>query len=134
MKLKFPYQVRTSPIFGPVPTIKLKLPLKTVEGLETFAFLFDTGADITSLPISVIDKLGVDINKCKKIKMSGFEGSTIIVYLSRITIVLANKAFSIPCVFNPNINVAILLGRARILDKFTITLDAKKKVATFQEI
>ena len=134
MKLKFPYQVRTSPIFGQVPTIKLRLPLKTIEGIEVFTFLFDTGADVTSMPISAAEKLGIDIKKCKKILMSGFEGSTITVHLSKISLVLDGKSFTIPCVFNPNINVALLLGRAGILNKFTITMDAKKKVAIFQEI
>lgn len=46
----------------------------------------------------------------------------------------AVKTFEIPCVFNPNEEVPILLGRAGIIDKFNILLDGKKKEIVFEEI
>jgi hypothetical protein len=134
MKLTFPYHVRKSTLYGDTLTIKLLLKVATPKGPIPFVFLFDTGADITSLPISAIDQLGIDINKCKKVKMSGFEGSSIEMYISTIDIQFKNKSFKVPCVFNPNNSVPILLGRTGIIDKFTITLDAKKKAAEFKEI
>ena len=66
--------------------------------------------------------------------MSGYEGSTILVYRSQIRIVFNKRAFVIPCVFNPNEDVPILLGRAGILDKFSILLDGKRKQIYFEEI
>lgn len=65
--------------------------------------------------------------------MSGFEGSTIPVHKSRIKIKFNKKSLSIPCVFHPNDNVPILLGRAGILDKFNIFMEGKKKEITFEE-
>jgi hypothetical protein len=66
--------------------------------------------------------------------MSGYEGTTISVYRSKIAINFNNKKMVIPCVFNPNEEVPILLGRAGIIDKFNITLDGKNKAIIFEEI
>ena len=134
MRLKFPYENRLSESFGIIPTITLWLDVLSVKGPEPFFFLFDTGADVTSLPVTAAKKVGVDLDKCPEEQMSGFEGTSITVFRSKVKILFNNKPFVIPCVFNPNKEVPLLLGRAGILDKFTITLDAKKKIATFEEI
>lgn len=134
MKLKYPYGIKTDPSFGSILTVKVLLEVGSPKGLAPFIFLFDTGADITSLPTSAAEKLGIDLDKCPKEPMSGYEGTTILVYRSQIELYFNKKAFNIPCVFNPNEEVPILLGRAGILDRFTIHLDAKKKEALFEEI
>ncbi len=134
MKLKYPYGIKYSPAFGQIPTIKIFLPVEYPGGTEPFSFLFDTGADITSLPASAAEKLGIDLDKCPKEPMTGYEGTTISVYKSQIKIRFNKKSFTIPCVFHPNEEVPILLGRAGILDKFIIVFDGKKKEITFEEI
>lgn len=134
MKLKYPYEISPSEDFGIIFTIKLLVPVKSPRGDVRFVFLFDTGADVTSLPASAAEKLGIDLDKCPQIPMSGYEGTTIFVYKSQIKIRFNDKLFTIPCVFNPNEEVPILLGRAGIIDKFTIIMDAKKKTITFEEI
>lgn len=134
MKLRFPYQTKFSPDFGLIPSVEIRLRIKSVSAIETFDFTFDTGAEITSMPVSAGIKLGINIKKCPQVKMSGFEGTIISVYKSKINVLFNKKSFIIPCVFHPNEKVPLLLGCAGILDKFTITLDAKKKIATFEEI
>ncbi len=134
MKLRYPYGIKYSPSFGHILTIKIFLSVEYPGGTEPFMFLFDTGADVTSFPASVAEKLGIDLDKCPKEPMSGFEGSTVLVYRSKIKIKFNQKSFELPCVFNPNEEVPILLGRAGIIDKFTIVLDGTKKAVTFEAL
>lgn len=134
MKLKYPYGIKYSPEFGSIPTIKLLLQVASPQGQVPFIFLFDTGADVTSFPISAAKKLGIDLDQCSQDPMSGFEGTTILVYRSQVQINFNNKSFKIPCVFNPNEEVPMLLGRAGIVDKFNILLDGRSKQIIFEEI
>lgn len=66
--------------------------------------------------------------------MTGYEGTSVLVYKSQIKIRFNKETFIIPCVFNSNEEVPILLGRAGIIDRFNIVLDAKNKEITFEEI
>ena len=82
MKSKFPYGISSSSGFGIIPTIFLWLNVQSPSELIPFSFLFDTGADVTSFPASSAKKLGVDLDKCPQEPMSGYEGTTILVYKS----------------------------------------------------
>jgi len=99
-----------------------------------FSFLFDTGAELTSFPVSAAEKLGIDLDKCSREAMTGYEGTTILAYRSKIKLEINSQILNIPCVFNPNEEVPILLGRAGILDKFKIILDGKKEEIIFEGI
>lgn len=134
MKLRYPYEIKSSSSFGNLLTIRLWLSVESPSGLKPFYFLFDTGADVTSLPASAAERLGIDLDTCPKEPMSGYEGSTIFVYKSTITIHFNRRKLTVPCVFNPNEDVPILLGRAGIIDRFTVTLDGRKKEIVFEEI
>lgn len=134
MKSKFPYGISSSSSFGTIPTIFLWLNVESPSGLIPFSFLFDTGADVASFPASAAEKLGIDLDKCPQEPMSGYEGTTILVYKSDITINFNSKKVIVPCVFNPNEDVPILLGRAGIIERFNIMLDGKHKAITFEEI
>jgi len=133
MKFHFPFASKSTVSFGTIPTLSLWLSLETPIGLIPFYFLFDTGADVSSLPTSSAEKLGIDLDTCPKEPMSGFEGTTIFVYRSQIRIHLIKNSFAVPCVFNPNEDVPILLGRAGIIDRFTIVSDGRKKEMIFEE-
>jgi len=134
MKLRYPYEIKSSSTFGNIPTITFWLNVESPTGSMPFFFLFDTGADVTSFPISAAEKLGIDLDKCPEEPMSGYEGTTISVYRSQVKIIFNNKSFSVPCVFNPNEEVPILLGRAGILNRFNILLDGRKKEIVFEKI
>ena len=130
--MRFPYNNIKSSDLGDLLTPTFWLPVQAQAKVVPFFFLFDTGADLTSLPVSAALSLGVDLEKCPKEEMEGYEGKPVIVYRSEIKIYMDNRRFKIPCVFTPIEHVPILLGRAGILDKFTITLDAKKKEVIFK--
>ncbi len=134
MKSRYLYENKLSFEFGNIPTIKILLGVESPKHLIPFYFLLDTGADVSSLPASAAPKLGIDLKKCPKIPMSGFEGSIISVYKSKIKVTFNKKSISIPCVFHPDDDVPILLGRAGILNRFNIFLDGKKKEIIFEEL
>lgn len=134
MKLKFPYGTSYTPGFGNLLSINVLLSVETIRGFTPFFFVFDTGADVTSFPASIATKLGVDLDKCPRESMTGYEGTTILVYRSKIKIQFNKEGFEIPCVFNPKEEVPIILGRAGIIDKFNILLDGKNKEIIFEEI
>lgn len=134
MKLKYPYGIKYSPDFGHILTIKIFLSIEHPRGSEPYLFLFDTGADATSLPVSAAEKLGVDLDQCPQVPMTGYEGTAVLVYRSNIKIIFNKKSFKIPCVFHPNEEVPIILGRAGIIDRFNILLDAINKEIVFEEI
>jgi len=134
MKLTYPYESKPSETFGTILTVSLWIDVYSPRGPLPFLFLFDTGADVTSLPNSAAKKLGIDLDKCPRLPMGGYEGTTVSVYKSQIRIRFNHKLFTIPCVFHPNEEVPILLGRAGVLDKFNIVLDGKRKQIFFEEI
>lgn len=134
MQLKYPYGIKYSPELGSILTIKLLLQVESPDGLAPFIFLFDTGADITSFPISVAAKLGIDLDQCPQEPMTGYEGTVVLAYRSNIKIRFNKKSFELPCVFNPNEEVPIILGRAGIIDRFNILLDGRNKEIIFEEI
>lgn len=134
MQLKYPYTTKTSSSFGIIPTIALWLYVYTPKGYLPLSFLFDTGSDVTSFPLLVAKKLGINLTKCPKEIMTGYEGNEVTVYKSQVKINFGDKNFLVPCVFNPNPNVSTILGRAGILDKFNIILDGKNKKISFEEI
>lgn len=134
MQSRFPYGIKYSSGFGKILTVYIWLDLESPTGIKPFFFLFDTGADITSFPISAAKKLGIDLDKCPEESMTGYEGTAVLVYKSQIKIKFNEKTFEVPCVFNPNEEVPIILGRAGIIDKFNILLDSKNKEIVFEEI
>ena len=135
MILKYPYESKKALNFGDVPTIKLQLLVESsIFNLVRLNFLFDTGADVTSLPASAAKQLGINLTNCPTETMTGYEGGKVKVYISQINIKFDKKLIAIPCVFNPTEYVPVILGRAGILSRFNIYLDGKKKEVTFEEI
>lgn len=134
MKSIYPYGIKNSQSFGTILTVKFFLEIDSPKGSIPFLFLLDTGADVTSLPASAAKKLGIDLDNCPEEPMSGYEGTTMFVYRSEIRIAFNKKTISVPCVFNKNESVPILLGRAGILDRFTIILDGKNKTVTLEQL
>lgn len=134
MRFKYPYVAKSSSSFGIIPTIAFWLYVYSPNGYIPLSFLFDTGSDVTSLPAPLAEKLGIKLANCPKEIMIGYEGNEVLVYKSQIKVNFSDRDILIPCVFNPSSKASVILGRAGIMNKFTIVLDGKKKEAVFEEI
>ena len=115
--------MRYSEIYNP-PAPIAKVKLRNVETLELIAttMLMDTGADITLLPRSLCEKIGVEISTTKSLELEGFNQETIKAFYVRLDFIFLTKIFRGKfLVYDQNEGI---IGRD-ILNKFSILFDGK---------
>ena len=77
---------------APLAKIKLRNP-KSLEIIADVPMLLDTGSDITLLPKSFCEKIGVKISETKFLELEGFNESTSIAFYVYIEFIFLNKLF-----------------------------------------
>ncbi len=109
--------------YPPAPIAQVKL--RNSETLETVAgvpMLLDTGADITLLPKSFCDKIGVEISETEFLELEGFNQTTTNAFYVRLDFIFLNKVFRGKfLVYQQDEGI---IGRD-ILNKFSILFDGK---------
>ena len=107
----------------PAPIAKVKL--RNISSLELIAdvpMLLDTGSDITLLPKSFCEKIGIEISQTRFLELEGFNQTTSIAYYVRLDFIFYSK------IFRGNFLVYDqdegIIGRD-ILNKFSIFFDGK---------
>ncbi len=124
----FPYQtkrIEEGKIFVPVVTLEIE----TIKGYWPFEMLLDSGADVTTFPLSPLASYFPNFKKDpkNKIVIGGVEGRGVFAYPHSIHAKLENKSFLLRCYFLES-NVDPLLGRLDFWDKFSINFDNKKQI------
>lgn len=104
---------------APVAHVKLK-NIETGTILPNVPMLIDTGADITVLPASALEKLGVETDRDASHKVQGFDGEIKEIKLARLSLSFLNKEFTGDFLVS-NIPTGIL-GR-NILNNIRLLLD-----------
>ena len=132
MPIKFPYFVKQTEKGKETLVIYVWLKIKTKKGIYRFQkFLFDTGADYTSLPKLMSQVVGFDLEKAKQEIMYTANNQPMITYRGLIETIFDNKKFKLPVVFTDRDDTPFLLGRKGIIERFDIFLSKKDKEITF---
>lgn len=122
MRFESPLPIANTP-FGPIPEPRIELPLRLADGYVNVRFFLDTGADVSMLPRSAAADCGVDPATARRMTVTGIERGGIDVVVGEITVRIGDLDVAVPCLFTLNEDTPPLLGRAGILDRFSILLD-----------
>jgi len=104
---------------APVARIKLRNP-ETLETIADVPMLMDTGSDITLLPQSLCDEIGVEVSETESLNLEGFNQAVTEAFYVRLDFIFLNKIFRGKfLVYNQNEGI---IGRD-ILNEFSILFD-----------
>lgn len=124
-----PYTTKSYSGYGRVFEPEIDLRIKGDNGNETTArVLLDSGAVVSTLPITYVDILGKDITNSQRIVLRGFGDARTFGYMSDMTLLIKNQEYTIPVVFSEGETTKKILGRNGFFDQFTIIFDHKDKV------
>ena len=122
----FPYRLKRIEE-GIISDPRVDLSIETPEGFLSILFLFDSGADVTTLPLNRYAKiLNFTPDPSRKITIGGVEGTGINAYPSSALFKLGQKVFPMRFYFIES-SVDPLLGRLDFWNKFSINFDNKKR-------
>lgn len=132
--LRFPFefvQVETLGIlFYPI----VSLELKTVFGWKKFDFLVDTGADLTTLPSTILPYLGLKESNLRKSKTVGVGGIEVETLEAVISVQFGMRKLQVHTAITKDSSTPFLLGRKDIFEeKFGLILDSVGKQTILKE-
>ena len=133
MRFEFPLPVVKTQ-FGAIPEPTIDLPLKLTDDYVSVRFFLDTGADVSMLPRSAADYCGVDLQDASTTTVTGIGGEGIRVWVGKITVRFGDEDILLPCLFTANEDTPSLLGRAGVLDRFSILLDSPNHRIVFESV
>lgn len=131
MSVSFPFEVRSSAIFGKVfrPVALVSFWSKMLNNWTEIPMIVDTGADYTLLPRYQIKNLGIDVERdCHTFETEGIGGSELVYVVPKHKIRLGEKEFSAPVGFLDRDNVPPLLGRQALLENIRVIFDNHKTI------
>lgn len=131
--MEFPYLVKPTEL-GSLLTPYCWIEVKTRKGVwRKQRFLFDTGADYTSVPKFMSEVVGADLITAKQEVMYTANNEPMITYSGKMRIRLDGEDLNIPCVFTDRDDTPFLLGRAGLIDRFEMLLSARQKALIIEK-
>ncbi len=132
---EFPYETKHSRYAGLILSPYVELSIETKEGkFVSHRFIFDTGADFTSIPKYIAEITGITLGNCPQEIMYTADNQPMTTYHANIKVRFGNEDFFLPCVFTDRDDTPFLLGRVGFIDCFNMHLLASKKKLTFEKI
>lgn len=127
MEVRFPFEKRTSTIFGtvwrPVALVEFR-SISDTEVWTTIRMIVDTGADYTLLPRSYARALGINLEQaCQSFETLGIGGKEMVLVHPRVRVRLGEFEADVPVGFLDRDMVPALLGRQKFLEALSVTLE-----------
>jgi hypothetical protein len=110
-------------VFEPV----IDLPIKTASSYESWEFLIDSGAVISSLPNEWAAKTGQDLAFMKRSTFRGFGGKTSFAYQGEMRVRLGDEDVLLPVVFTEASGTKSLLGRKGFFENYSLYFNHKER-------
>ena len=136
MSLIFPFVYAEVESLGKLFYPFVRVSLKTIYKWQEFEFLVDTGADVTTLPKTMLTVLGINERSLKRQKTQGVGG----VWVETFEIILPIRIESDEFLIHASITnteeegLPFLLGRKDIFEKrFSLTIDSKRKLTILKK-
>lgn len=130
-KIIFPYQKEESKLFGivyrPVAEFKIKSPR---EWITVLAYA-DSGADVTLLPKSFIDLLGVAFEEGEITEIGGVGGGKVPVIVKEVDLKIGDETRKVKIAIALIEDVPYLLGREDVFEYFEVRFRQKLKSFCF---
>ncbi len=106
---------------APIANVILR-NLETLESIKNVPMLLDTGSDITLLPRTFCQEIGVDISETKFLELEGINNARSLAYYTKLDLIFLNKRIRGNfLVYDDDEGI---IGRD-ILNKLTIIFDGK---------
>jgi hypothetical protein len=129
MRVEFPYRKEKSTTFGVIfrPVAKLILQEEFAQWLYV-----DSGADITLIPLSVGDLIGLRRLKHDKVqRVMGVGKSSVPIIVKTVSMRIGTMSFRARVAWSQVEDVPPLLGRTDVFRRFSVTFREKKGVTIF---
>lgn len=127
MEIKFPFERRSSTIFGNVSRPVALVDFRSVNDQvvwTTVRMIVDTGADYTLLPRSYARAIGVNLERdCKSFETLGIGGKEVVFVHPAIRARLGEWEAEVPVGFLDRDTVPALLGRQKFLEALSVLFE-----------
>jgi len=129
MRVEFPYRKEKSSTFG---TLFRPVAKTTLENEFDQWLYVDSGADITLLPLSVGNLIGLRRMKQDKVqRIMGVGRSSVPIIVRPVSISIGSVAFRARVAWSQVEDVPPLLGRTDVFRRFSVTFREKDSVTIF---
>lgn len=107
------------------PPLQVSIGVETTSSIVSMPFVVDTGAAVSTIPISLAEAAGIHFDYSHSKTIRGSSGAPTQGYYGGITIHVGPVAIRIPCMFveSHKTKSRATLGRAGILEHFTLAFD-----------
>lgn len=126
VSIEFPlFKKRTA--LGEISSPVIPVSIRTINGLQSFPFFLDSGADFTIFPSYMKYLLGKAGVSQRSLMVYGMEGQGTTCSVVKIPLKIAHIEFDATCLISPSNEAPFILGRTDFFSRFNIMFDNKNE-------